>query len=111
LNVTASGGGCIALYTYSTAGFDTNHISAAGAAMGTLVFGCPPPCAKVEVVGSALRLFWRAGSVGSYQVWSSPDLVNWSLYGPVRSGTGDILTQDCPMTHSPCLFFRVQLGD
>jgi hypothetical protein len=107
----AGGGGRIAIYTYSTAGFDTNHISVAGAGMGTLVFGFPPPCPNAEVVGSTLRLAWHAGNEGNYQVWSSPDLVNWSLYGPVRAGTGDILTQDCPMTNSPSMFFRVQLGN
>jgi hypothetical protein len=107
----AGGGGRIALNTYSMVGFDTNHISAAGAEMGTLVYGYPPPQPNAAVVGSALRLAWHAGNGGSYQVWSSPDLVNWSLYGPVRAGTGDILTQDCPMTNSPALFFRVQLGN
>ena len=107
----AGGGGRIALNTYSMVGFDTNHISAAGAEMGTLVYGYPPPQPNAAVVGSALRLAWRGGNGSSYQVWSSPDLVNWSLYGPVRAGTGDILTQDCPMTNSPCLFFRVQLGN
>jgi hypothetical protein len=97
------------------AGFNTNHISVAsggtGAGSGTLVFGYPQPQPNAEVVGSALRLAWHAGDGSNYQVWSSPDLVNWSLYGPVRTGTGDILTQDCPMTNSPSQFFRVQMGN
>jgi hypothetical protein len=108
----AGGGGRIAIDTYSTAGFDTNHISITGAAgWGSLVFGYPPPQPNAEVAGSALQLSWHAGNGANYQVWSSPDLINWSLYGPVRVGTGGILTQDCPMTNSPAMFFRVQLGD
>ncbi|MGA2854030.1 MAG: hypothetical protein ABSE90_07875 [Verrucomicrobiota bacterium] len=110
----AGGGGRIAIYTYSTAGFDTNHISTAGGVgggTGTQVLGYPTPRPNAEVVGSALRLAWHAGDGSNYQVWSSPDLVNWSLYGPVQVGTGGILTQDCPMTNSPGLFFRVQMGD
>ena len=108
----AGGGGRIALYAYSTAGFNLNHISSAGAAgLGTLVFNYPPPFPTTEVVGSALRLTWRTGSGTNYQVWSTPDLVNWSLFGPLRAGTGGNLMQDCPMTNSPGLFFRVQMGN
>jgi hypothetical protein len=108
----AGGGGRIAIYTYSTAGFDTNHISAAGAAgLGTLVFSYPPPVPVAETVGAALRVSWRTGNGGTYQLWSTPDFTTWSPYGPLRAGTGDILTQDCPMTNSPGLFFRVQMGN
>ena len=108
----AGGGGRIAIYTYSTAGFDTNHISFAGAAgPGTLLFGYPPPRPSVEVAGSALRVSWRTGSGASYQLWSTPNFTTWSPYGPLRAGTGGILTQDCPMTNSPGLFFRVQMAN
>ena len=108
----AGGGGRIALYAYSTTGFNLNHISSAGAAgLGTLVFNYPPPFPTTEVVGSALRLTWRTGSGTNYQVWSTPDLVNWSVFGPLRAGTGGNLMQDCPMTNSPGLFFRVQMGN
>ena len=106
----AGGGGRIAIYTYSTAGFDTNHISFAGAAgPGTLQFGYPPPRLSIEVAGSALRVSWRTGNGATYQVWSTPNFTTWSPYGPLRAGTGGILTQDCPMTNSPGLFFRVQM--
>ena len=37
--------------------------------------------------------------------------MTWSPYGPLRAGTGGILTQDCPMTNSPGLFFRVQMAN
>jgi hypothetical protein len=112
------GGGRIALYlTQNTFG---GNITAAGGlgyqngGAGAIytVSGPPPPLRpNATAVGSALRVSWSTGSGGSYQLWSSPDLVHWSLYGPVRVGTDGILTQDCPMTNSPCLFFRVQLGN
>ena len=103
----AGGGGRIAINTYSTAGFDTNHISG----FGTLVFGYPPPYPSVEADGSTLRVSWRTGSGASYQLWSTPDFTTWSPYGPPRTGTGGILTQDCPMTNNPGLFFRVGMGN
>jgi len=112
------GGGRIALYlTQNTFG---GNITAAGGlgfqngGAGAIytVSGPPPPlCPNAAAAGSALCVSWSTGSGGSYQIWSSPDLVHWSLYGPVRVGTGGILTQDCPMTNWPCLFFRVQLGN
>ena len=106
----AGGGGRIAIDTYSKAGFDTNHISYAGAAgAGTLQFGYPPARPGVEVAGSALRVSWRTGNGATYQLWSTPDLKNWSPYGPLRTGTGGFLIQDCPMTNSPSLFFRVHM--
>ena len=108
----AGGGGRIAIDTYSTAGFDTNHISVASAAgLGTLAFGYPPPVPVAAAVGSSLRVSWRTGDGASYQLWSTPDFTNWSPYGPPRTGTGGILTEDCPMTNSPGLFFRVQGGN
>jgi hypothetical protein len=106
----AGGGGRIAIYTYSMAGFDTNHISSAGAAgAGTLQFGYPPPHPSAEVAGSALRVSWRTGNGANYQLWSTPDFTTWSPYGPLRAGTGGILMQDCPKTNSSGLFFRVQM--
>ena len=109
-NGAAGGGGRIALYTYSTAGFDTNHISFAGAAgPGTLQFGYPPPRPTAERSGSALRVSWRTGSGASYQLWSTTNFTAWSPYGLLRAGTGGILTQDCPMTNSPGFFFRVHM--
>ena len=114
----AGGGGRIALYlTQTTFGGTINAAGGLGlqnSGEGTIytVSGPPPPpCPNAAVVGSALRVSWSTGCGGRYQVWSSPDLVHWSLYGPVQAGTSGILTLDCPMTNSPALFFQVQLGN
>ena len=111
----AGGGGRIAIDTYSMAGFETNRISAAtggaGAGVGTLVFSYPPPSLQAGAAGPALRISWLTGSNATYQIWSTPDFKTWSPYGPPRTGTGGILTQDCPMTNSPGLFFQVQMGN
>jgi hypothetical protein len=69
------------------------------------------PALSVLKTGGNLRLAWDSQSGPTYQVYSTTNFIGWSLYGPLRSGTGGILIQECPMTNSPSQFFRVQTGN
>ena len=69
------------------------------------------PMLSVSAEAGNLRLSWNTKSGPAYQVYSAANFINWSPYGPLRAGTGGVLTQDCPMTNSPGLFFRVETGN
>ncbi|MCX6902641.1 MAG: hypothetical protein NTW03_04025, partial [Verrucomicrobia bacterium] len=66
------------------------------------------PALSFQNSAGLLRLSWDSQSGPNYQVYSTPDFINWSAYGPLHPGTGNPVTLDCPMTNSPGLFFRVQ---
>ena len=67
------------------------------------------PAILFQNSGGILRLSWNTQSGPTYQVYSTPDCINWSAYGPLQPGTGNPVTLNCPMTNSPGLFFRVQI--
>lgn len=67
------------------------------------------PVLAASVHDEQLRLAWPTVSNRVYQVWSSPDLRNWSRAGALQSSISGTLTNDFPTTNSVQQFFRVSL--
>jgi hypothetical protein len=63
------------------------------------------------VVGDTLRVTWPSLAGTNYQLWFSTNLQNWSSCGPIRTGTGGMLTNDYSMADAPTLFFRLSQRD
>jgi hypothetical protein len=69
-----------------------------------------PPLSPA-VVGTNFCTTWPSTPGASYQIWSSTNLQAWEPFGPVRTGTGGVLTNDCPLVDSTARYFRVSRVD
>jgi hypothetical protein len=75
------------------------------------LFVITTPILSHMLVGNTLRLTWPTVVGANYQLWSSADLITWSPWGSTRAGSGNLLTNDCSLTASTLLFFRVSKSD
>ena len=66
------------------------------------------PTLATSLSGTNLSLGWGGIPGVTYQLWSSPDLVNWTAYGGVILGTNGPMQLTLPVDPgTPTLFFRV----
>jgi hypothetical protein len=70
------------------------------------LFVITTPYLTPTVAGDSLRITWPSVAGDDYQLWFSTNLHNWSPWGSPVSGTGDTLTNDCPIA-GPTRFFRL----
>jgi len=70
----------------------------------------PPPSVNCIVMQKKVMITWTTVAGFNYQVWSSPDLREWSPCGVIQTGTGAVLTHNGMDAQSDRLFFRVTVG-
>lgn len=65
------------------------------------------PSLSHALLGSTLELTWPTVSGANYQLWSSTNLETWTTFGPLRAGTGSVLTSEISVDGTSARFFRV----
>ena len=65
------------------------------------------PTVNPVASNGTFRLTWPAVTGGVYRLWSSSNLLEWIPAGPPTECAHGTFSNDCPMTGSTSLFFRV----